>query len=86
MADAIVVLNAGSSSVKFSLFLVRGNELELWIRGQIEGISRAPTFVAKNAAGNTLAPFRGTSGLFACSRLMMLVRQELRRPKTLIRR
>lgn len=48
MPDAIVVLNAGSSSVKFSLFLIReGGELELDLRGQIEGIASAPHLVAK---------------------------------------
>ena len=34
MAQAILVLNAGSSSLKFSVFLARGAELELWLRGQ----------------------------------------------------
>src|SRR5262245_19533727 len=47
MPDAIVVLNAGSSSIKFSLFLIRGTELELDLRGQIEGIYSVPHFVAK---------------------------------------
>src|SRR5215468_6577872 len=63
MADAIVVLNAGSSSVKFSLFLVHENELELWLRGQIEGLSTAPAFVAKDAAGKTLAERRWQQGV-----------------------
>jgi acetate kinase len=51
MADAIVVLNAGSSSIKFSLFLARGDELELDVRGQIEGLYTAPRFVAKGRDG-----------------------------------
>jgi acetate kinase len=51
MADAIVVLNAGSSSIKFSLFLERGGELEFDVRGQIEGIYTAPRFVAKGRDG-----------------------------------
>ncbi len=38
MAQAILVLNAGSSSLKFSVFLARGAELELWLRGQAEGL------------------------------------------------
>jgi acetate kinase len=42
MADAIAVLNAGSSSIKFSLFVMRGNELELELHGQIEGIYTTP--------------------------------------------
>jgi acetate kinase len=62
MADAILVLNAGSSSLKFSLFLIRGPELELWIRGQVEGLSTAPAFVAKDATGKTVAEHRWQQG------------------------
>jgi acetate kinase len=51
MPDAIAVLNAGSSSIKFSLFALRGTDLDLTHRGQIEGIYTAPHFVAKDAAG-----------------------------------
>ena len=52
MADAIAVLNAGSSSLKFSVF----NEmLQLELRGQIEGIYTAPRFVAKDRGGKQLA-------------------------------
>jgi acetate kinase len=55
MADAIAVLNAGSSSIKFSLFALRGDELDLTDRGQIEGIFTAPHFIAKDAAGGVLS-------------------------------
>jgi acetate kinase len=55
MADAIVVVNAGSSSLKFSLFVVRAGELTLDVRGQIEALNTAPRFVAKNLSGRTLA-------------------------------
>jgi acetate kinase len=55
MADAIVVVNAGSSSVKFSLFMARAGELTLDVRGQIEALNTAPRFVAKNLSGRTLA-------------------------------
>src|SRR4051812_40696726 len=54
MADAIAVLNAGSSSIKYSLFLLRAKELELVLRGQVEGIYTKPRFVAKDAAGKQL--------------------------------
>ncbi|HXX12442.1 MAG TPA: acetate/propionate family kinase [Burkholderiales bacterium] len=54
MADAIAVLNAGSSSIKFSLFLVRNDELELEQRGQIEGIYTAPHFVSQDRAGKRI--------------------------------
>jgi len=55
MSDAIVVLNAGSSSIKFSLFVVRADRLELTLGGQIEGIYTAPHFVAKNGSGEVKA-------------------------------
>jgi acetate kinase len=51
MADAIAALNAGSSSVKFSLFVARGDDLELHVRGQIDGIDAAPHFIAKDRDG-----------------------------------
>ncbi len=54
MADAIAVLNAGSSSLKFSLFVERGEALELIARGQAEGLYTAPRFVAKDRAGKVL--------------------------------
>ena len=55
MVDAIVVLNAGSSSIKFSLFLDRGGELELDMRGQVEGIYAQPHFLAKRHDGTILS-------------------------------
>ena len=55
MADAIVVVNAGSSSLKFSLFVVRGDDLALDVGGQIEGLHSTPRFVAKDGAGRTVA-------------------------------
>ena len=55
MADAIAVLNAGSSSIKFSLFAQAGGDLALKLRGQAEGIHTAPRFVAKNAGGETIS-------------------------------
>jgi acetate kinase len=53
--DAIAVLNAGSSSIKFSLFTVSGTELALVARGQAEGLFTSPRFVAKDAQGRGLA-------------------------------
>ena len=55
MADAIAVVNAGSSSIKFSLFAETDGELSLKACGQIEGIYTAPHFVAKDGAGALLA-------------------------------
>jgi acetate kinase len=45
------LLNAGSSSIMFSLFLDRGACLEAETRGQIEGLYTAARFVAKNKDG-----------------------------------
>lgn len=53
MSDAILVLNAGSSSIKFSLFLEQGEGLALLLGGQLEGLYTAPRFKAKNAV-NTI--------------------------------
>jgi acetate kinase len=47
MSDAILVLNAGSSSLKFSVFL-EGAPPKLLLRGQLEGLFTAPRFMARN--------------------------------------
>ncbi|MFN8840304.1 MAG: acetate/propionate family kinase [Burkholderiales bacterium] len=48
MADAIVVLNAGSSSLKYSLFADRDGVLDPGLSGQIERLLTAPRFVARD--------------------------------------
>jgi acetate kinase len=55
MSDAIIVLNAGSSSLKFSIYAVTDQELHLVARGQIEGLGTSPRFKAKDRQGQTLA-------------------------------
>jgi acetate kinase len=54
MADALLVLNAGSSSIKFSLFLEQGGELAPRFSGLFEGLYTSPRFTAKDAAGASL--------------------------------
>jgi acetate kinase len=54
VADAILVLNAGSSSIKFSLFLQQGGELAPRLSGLLEGLYTAPRFTAKDAGGASL--------------------------------
>ncbi len=49
MADSVLVLNAGSSSVKFSLFVLDGAVPRLAQRGQIEALFTAPRFTARDA-------------------------------------
>ena len=51
MTDAIAVLNAGSSSFKFSLFSKNADGLALVARGQAEGLYTSPRFVAKDHSG-----------------------------------
>jgi acetate kinase len=47
MTDTILVINAGSSSIKFQLFSVgTGDRLERMLKGQIEGIGARPRLVA----------------------------------------
>jgi acetate kinase len=53
MADAILVLNAGSSSLKFSAFRT-GTEPALLVRGQVEAIGTDPRFRAVDATGRDL--------------------------------
>jgi acetate kinase len=55
MSETILVVNAGSSSIKFQLFSVgAGDELRRRLKGQIEGIGVHPRLVAKGVGGETL--------------------------------
>ncbi|HTN48730.1 MAG TPA: acetate/propionate family kinase [Burkholderiaceae bacterium] len=51
--QAIVVLNAGSSSVKFQVFARASGVLDLRLRGQVESLFAHPHFIARDAAGAT---------------------------------
>jgi acetate kinase len=51
MADVIAVLNAGSSSFKFSLFALAPDGLAVLARGQAEGLYTSPRFVARDGGG-----------------------------------
>jgi acetate kinase len=53
--DTLLVLNAGSSSLKFSVYRTETAESSLAVRGQIEGIGSSPRFSARDGAGATLA-------------------------------
>jgi len=53
--DAILVLNAGSSSIKLSVFAERGGELALELRGAVEELYTAPRFRAHDPAGRVVA-------------------------------
>ena len=53
--DAIAVVNAGSSSVKFSLFDAVDGKLAPVARGQAEALFTSPRFVADDASGKSIA-------------------------------
>ena len=54
MKDLILVLNAGSSSLKFTLFIDKGGKLEALYAGQIEGITTEPRFKIKDSGGKVV--------------------------------
>jgi len=64
MDDFALVLNAGSSSLKYRVF--RRPEANAWRldeRGQIEGIGTSPHLIAKDATGTTLADEKLNAGI-----------------------
>ena len=54
MADAIFVINAGSSSIKFKLYRVLGDDISVLIAGALDGIGTSPRLRAKDHAGNVM--------------------------------
>ena len=55
MADTILVVNAGSSSIKFQLFEVAaGDTLKRRLKGQIEGVGVKPHLIARGVGGRDL--------------------------------
>ena len=55
MTETILVVNAGSSSIKFQLFEVGAHDqLQRRFKGQIEGIGTRPHLLARNIQGETL--------------------------------
>lgn len=50
----VAVANAGSSSLKFSLYAVAGDDLRPVLRGLVEGLDTSPHFVAKAPDGKVL--------------------------------
>ena len=61
MADATLVLNAGSSSLKFSVFL-DGEPPEPLLRGQLEGLFTRPRVVARDQGGRLAGTGPGRGG------------------------
>jgi acetate kinase len=51
MTDAVLALNAGSSSLKFAVYRDVSGKIAPVSKGEIEGIGTAPHFVARDADG-----------------------------------
>jgi acetate kinase len=63
MTDAVLALNAGSSSLKFAVFRAgRAKKIEPACRGEIEATTTAPHFVARDAKGAPLDEKRWPAG------------------------
>lgn len=54
MPDAVLILNAGSSSIKFAGFVDGAGEPGLLAKGQLEGLGSDPSFRVGNAAGEII--------------------------------
>ena len=66
MGNAILVLNAGSSSLKFSVFEVGGSGvLDEMAVGQVEGLGTAPRLKAKGADGEVIVDQRWSTSEIA---------------------
>jgi acetate kinase len=55
MSDAILVINAGSSSLKYALYNIAPSDLALAQSGLLDNLQGTPHFVAKSADGAVLA-------------------------------
>jgi acetate kinase len=75
---AILVLNAGSSSIKFALFALRGDTLERRLRGKIDGIGTAHALLQVDDRDQrlqrTLGPGEGDNHRAATELLMGTLR------------
>ncbi len=86
MSEAILVLNSGSSSVKFALYALEGEGVEAVCRGRIEGIGTAPHLSAVDSQGASIADERwdpaprGQGHALALERLADWARENLDLP------
>jgi acetate kinase len=61
MNKTVLVLNAGSSSVKFTVYTSDGAQLTMRYNGQIEGLGSQPHSLAKDAQGQVVEEHRWKS-------------------------
>ncbi|MGY4425532.1 acetate kinase [Bradyrhizobium sp. JR6.1] len=62
MSDSVLVLNAGSSSIKFGLFDITPSEPELQCKGLLDEQEKVPRIVMSDASGRPLFEKRRASG------------------------
>jgi len=62
MSDAVLVLNAGSSSIKFGLFDIGAAEPQLLCKGLLDEQEKAPRLLVSDASGKALFEKRNTAG------------------------
>jgi acetate kinase len=62
MPPSLLVLNAGSSSLKFAAYAAVGDRPALLCAGQVEGLGAAPRFRARGPGGEALADRRWEGG------------------------
>jgi len=62
MSDSVLVLNAGSSSIKFGLFDIAPSEPELQCKGLLDEQEKVPRIVVSDASGRQLFEKRRASG------------------------
>jgi len=62
MSDLVLVLNAGSSSIKYAIFAQSGGAPKLHLRGHIEGLYTQTHFEARDAAGTLVSERRWATG------------------------
>ena len=62
MADLIVVLNAGSSSLKFTIYCDRGEKPEALYDGQVEGLYTESRFKVKDGFGKVVGEKKWPTG------------------------
>ena len=81
MAEGILVINAGSSSIKFAGYRnANAAEPELLVKGKVESLRTEPRFSCKDADGNSLGEHRWpmpTTHAIALDHIMQWIEQNL---------
>lgn len=82
MDDVVLVLNAGSSSLKFSAFELEGAAPRLLVKGQVESLNGTPRFIARTSRDEIIKDERWERGAhIGHDEALEHVRQFLRRDR-----